>query len=105
MIDTELAGYRESVRPAPGSTTDQYTMTVTSQTETSHGIAWTATLTRNSTPIGTVEDHGHGGYPDIHITDPAEQHAWSTMITAAYPHSQSGEEDFIAHLDFVSEGM
>jgi hypothetical protein len=103
MEDNE---YREFIRPAAGNGAEAYTITLTGQIETRHGIAWTSTLHRNGNLIGTIEDHGDGGAPDVHITSPEERARWAEVLRNSYPETDSmAEEHFIAHLDYTSEGL
>jgi hypothetical protein len=104
-MDQELAQYREDIRPRTGTTADQYTLTITQQMETDRGVAWTGTIHRNQAPVGTITDHGNGGAPNVTIPDPAERTLWTETLTAAYPGDGLSEENFIAHLDFCSQGM
>lgn len=104
-MDQELIEYRESIRPAAGTDAHQYTLTITQQMETDRGVAWTGTIHRNGTPVGTIHDAGNGGAPNVTITDPAARTHWTETLAASYPSIGLAEENFIAHLDFTSQGL
>jgi hypothetical protein len=102
----EEPDYRELIRPAAGHGAEQYSVTITGQIETSRGITWTADLHRNNVTIGTIEDAGDGGAPTVTINDTAEKTLWDTTIRDSYPATDTmAEENFIAHLDYESEGL
>lgn len=66
--------------------------------ELSGGVAWTAVITRNNEPVGTVENEGDGGCNRYSFKDQIERDLFFTtaqLIYGGIPHFEGEEEDIL----------